>query len=119
MDTNKFLLEIDFRLNPLKQQEFSQHLKLLKKIPVGCPETVVYEDIDNPGNLLLVSKWTKLQELAAYMDSDTFRVLVGGMETLGTVWDFRILDLRIEVPERGSRFALRQRGLAQRPQDLR
>ena len=106
-----FLLEIDFRLNPLKQVEFNHHLNGLRRYSACDLGPAVYENIDSPGNLLFVFGWTKRTVLDAYLDSDTFRVLVGGMETLGVVSDYRILDLSSEAPERGKEFELRKRGL--------
>jgi quinol monooxygenase YgiN len=113
-----FLMEIDFQLHPPKEQEFRQHLDGLKGLGPGCLGTAVYEDIDRPGKLLLVSKWTELPELEAYVDSNAMRVLIGGLETLGTVYDFRIVELGKETRKSGGRYVLRKRGIRHRPKNL-
>ena len=97
------ILEIDCRIKPEKRREFRLNLGAVAQsrgFKRSAP--VVYEDQNEPGHLLWIEEWSTRQDLEAYLESNEFLALLGGLKVLGTVEDCRIVDLtRSPAPEAG------------------
>lgn len=87
------LLEIEFVLKTGKRREFVRSLEGLHSHEgIGHLRTVVFEDCEEPGHLIWIADWTSRAALEEYIESDEFRVLLGGLRVLGTVMDCRVID---------------------------
>jgi quinol monooxygenase YgiN len=96
------LLEIDCRIKPEKRREFRLNLGALAQlITTNRFPPVVYEDQNEPGHMLWLQEWSNRQALEAYLESDEFLALLGGLRVLGSVQDCRVVDLTRETPQPG------------------
>lgn len=88
------LLEIDCRIRPEKRREFTLSADSLNRTEgEGHLRTVIYEDRDESDHILWVEEWTARELLDRYLASDTFAALLGGLKTLGTIFDCRVVQL--------------------------
>ena len=92
----RFLLEIDFKLFPAKRREFNKSLdSLIGRQETGQIRAFTYEDRDDNEHILLVSEWADRTAVDTYVQSDSYRALLGCLMTLGEVSDCRIVDLPV------------------------
>ena len=92
--TKTCLLEISFRLLPGKRQEFIQSLPILTESGKnGIRKAVFYEEQEDPDHLFMAQEWIDLASLERYLKTDLFKTLMGGLRTLATLEDCRIVDL--------------------------
>jgi quinol monooxygenase YgiN len=93
-------LEIEFTLKPGKRREFSRSFEdLLCHEGEGHIKTTVYEDREEPGHMIWVADWTNRDTIEAYMRSEEFGVLIGGLRVLSTHTSCRLIS---GAPPRGS-----------------
>ncbi len=82
---NRFTIEIRFRLNRDKRVEFAQSSEsLICCEGDGHIRTTVFEEPGPPGLMVWCSVWSDREKLNAYLDGARFKVLMGGIRTLGT-----------------------------------
>jgi quinol monooxygenase YgiN len=87
------LLEIEFTLKPEKRREFNRSVEDLRSLEgEGHLRTAVYEDRELTGHMIWISDWRDRTTLNVYIQSDSFRVLLGGLTVLGTVLECRLVD---------------------------
>jgi len=80
-----FVIEITFRLNPDKRLEFEQSSEgLICCEGPGHVRTRVLEHSGHSGLVVWTSEWSDRDKLNAYLDGERFKVLMGGLRTLGT-----------------------------------
>ncbi len=85
-------LEIDCRIPSEKHFEFTQSAaSLTPKVGEGHAKTVVYQDFDDPDHILWVEEWSTRELLDQYLLTEGFSALLGGLKTLGTVLDCRLI----------------------------
>lgn len=81
----RFVIEIRFRLNPEKKLEFAQSSEdLICCEGPGHIKTNVFEQSGHSGLVIWKSEWSDRDKLNAYLDGERFKVLMGGIRTLGT-----------------------------------
>ena len=79
-------LMIHVRVPPEKQREFFQAFELLGckgESYAGCIDQVLYEEKGRPNYFLWMEEWEKMESLNAYMNEESFRMLLGALEVLG------------------------------------
>jgi len=88
------LLEIHFRVKREKRRELTQSLESLRAVrPPGQLLTSVYEDTSGSDQYIWVEEWSDDQMLEGYLVSNGFRAVLGGLRALGSVVDYRIVEL--------------------------
>jgi hypothetical protein len=103
-----FVIEITFRLNPDKKLEFEQSSEdLIRCEGPGHIRTKVLEQSGHPGLVIWRSEWSDRNRLNAYLDGERFKVLMGGLRTLGTrislqVGEFPAKDRAFEQKPKGT-----------------
>lgn len=98
-----YRLEIEFILRPGKRREFSRSFEdLIRHEGEGHIKTNVYEDRDEPGHLLWIATWNRRDSLDAYVSSDEFGVLIGGLKTLSSQTQCRLVG-DLDAPGAGRR----------------
>ena len=93
--SSRYLLEIDFLVKREKRQELTQSLESLRAVrPPGQERAAVYEETSGPDRYIWVEEWTDERMLDAYLVSNGFRAVLGGLRTLGSVNDYRIVEMQ-------------------------
>jgi hypothetical protein len=93
-----FVIEITFRLNPDKKLEFAQSSEdLIRCEGPGHIRTKVLEQSGHPGLVIWRSEWSDRDRLNAYLDGERFKVLMGGIRTLGTRVSLQVGEYPAEV----------------------
>jgi hypothetical protein len=106
--SQRFVIEITFRLNPDKKLEFEQSSEdLICCEGPGHIKTKVLEGSGHTGMVVWTSEWSDRDKLNAYLDGERFKVLMGGIRTLGTrvslqVGEFPAKDLAFEQKPKGT-----------------
>jgi hypothetical protein len=101
--TGRFVIEIRFRLNPDKRIEFDQSSEdLICCEGPGHLQTKVTERPGNAGLVVWTSEWSDRDKLNAYLDGDRFKVLMGGLRTLGTRISLQVGELMGDQPAESS-----------------
>ncbi len=93
-------IEIRMEARPRKRAELLQALGSLappKAGPDRCTSHEVFEDLDRHDRFLWVERWPDAATLAARMESDAFRALMGAVKVLS---EFSVMDV-IEMPRSG------------------
>jgi len=80
----RFVFEVELRLNPDKKMEFQQSSEDLVRFEgPGHLQTKVVEAPGPEGLVIWTSQWSDRDKLNAYQESDRFKVLMGGLRALG------------------------------------
>jgi quinol monooxygenase YgiN len=83
--TESCYLEIEFTLKPGKRREFARSVEdQIGQEGDGHIKTTIYEDWEEPGHMIWMASWTTRAALEAYMLSQEFGVLIGGLKVLST-----------------------------------
>lgn len=86
-------LEIEFVLKPGKRREFARSFEdLICQEGEGHIKSAVFEDRDEPGHMIWVATWSSRAAVEAYMQSDQFGVVIGGLRVLSSRTDCRLID---------------------------
>jgi quinol monooxygenase YgiN len=71
---------------PKKRTELLQTLETLKnstcKANLGCVEYRFYQEGENENTLILILEWQTQEKLAAYQNSDQYKILMGAISLL-------------------------------------
>jgi quinol monooxygenase YgiN len=93
----RFVIEITFRLNPDKRLEFEQLSEsLICSQGQGHVRTKVLEKSSHTGTVVWTSEWSDRDKLNTYMDGERFKVLMGGLRTLGTRISLQVGESPVE-----------------------
>ena len=81
-----YQLEITGRIPEAKQHEFLQSvgffLDRLRKSSVECN---LKKDVDDERSYYIQEIWQNREDLMAYLDSDSYKALIGSFEVLGKI----------------------------------
>ena len=81
-----YQLQISGRITEAKQQEFLQSvgffLDRLRKSSVECNLT---RDVKDERTYHILEIWQAREDLTAYLDSDSYKALIGAFEVLGKI----------------------------------
>jgi quinol monooxygenase YgiN len=80
-------LTIEVHIDPAKRFEFLQTFELMSQkanTEKGCRSKTIYEKVGNPNCFLWMDCWESEASLAAYLDSDRYRSLLGAAQVLGS-----------------------------------
>jgi quinol monooxygenase YgiN len=79
---------------PKKRTELLQTLETLKnstrKANLGCVEYRFYQEGENENTLILILEWQTQEKLAAYQNSDQYKILMGAISLLCESSEMRI-----------------------------
>ena len=85
---------------PRKRTELVQTLETLKnstcKTDLGCIEYRFYQEGENENNIILILEWQAPEKLAAYQNSDQYKILMGAISLLCESSEIRIGAVPIE-----------------------
>jgi quinol monooxygenase YgiN len=85
---------------PKKRAELLQTLDTLKnctcKAELGCVEYRFYQEGENENHLILIMEWLTQDKLAAYQNSDQYKILRGAISLLCESSEMRISAVPIE-----------------------
>jgi quinol monooxygenase YgiN len=79
------IMSIRMHVMPKKCREFSQTVKALSnssRCEPGCLRCHFYKDVEDENAFLLQQEWKTEQDLSNHILSDTFGILLGGMNLL-------------------------------------
>ena len=79
---------------PKKRAELLQTLETLKnstcKADLGCLEYRFYQEGENENHIILMVEWQTQERLAAYQNSDQYKILMGAISLLCESSEMRI-----------------------------
>jgi quinol monooxygenase YgiN len=85
---------------PKKRTELVQTLETLKnstfKADLGCVEYRFFQEGDNENSIILILEWQAQEKLAAYQNSDQYKILMGAISLLCESSEIRIGAVPIE-----------------------
>jgi len=85
---------------PKKRTELVQTLETLKnstcQADLGCVEYRFFQEGENENHIILMMEWQKQEKLAAYQNSDPYKILMGAISLLCESSEMRIGALPIE-----------------------
>lgn len=85
---------------PKKRKELVQTLETLKNstctADLGCVEYRFFQEGDNENSIILILEWQAQEKLAAYQNSDQYKILMGAISLLCESSEMRIGALPIE-----------------------
>jgi quinol monooxygenase YgiN len=85
---------------PKKRKELVQTLETLKNstctADLGCVEYRFFQEGDNENSIILILEWQAQEKLAAYQNSDPYKILMGAISLLCESSEMRIGALPIE-----------------------
>jgi quinol monooxygenase YgiN len=88
-----FGLYVRITVEPQKRHELLQLFDYITDdLDSGCLERCVYKDIHTPESIVLIEQWTDLGLINAYMKSDKYHAILGGVKVLGTLNQVSMLD---------------------------
>lgn len=86
---------------PKKRKELVQTLETLKnstcKADLGCVEYRFFQEGDNENSIILILEWQAQEKLAAYQNSDPYKILMGAISLLCESSEMRIGAAPIET----------------------
>jgi quinol monooxygenase YgiN len=86
-------LEIEFTLKPGKRREFTRSFEdMMCHEGEGHVKTTVFEDREEPGHMIWVADWANRDSVEAYIRSEKFGVLIGGLRVLSTNTSCRLIS---------------------------
>jgi quinol monooxygenase YgiN len=95
--SGRYVIEITFRLNPDKRLEFEQSSEdLICCEGPGHVKTKVLEPTGHARLVVWTSEWSDRDKLNAYLDGERFKVLMGGLRTLGTRISLQVGEFQAE-----------------------
>jgi len=84
---------------PKKRTELLQTLETLKnstcKADLGCVKYHFYQEGENENNIILILEWQTQERLAAYQNSDLYKILKGAISLLCGSSEVRISAMPI------------------------
>jgi quinol monooxygenase YgiN len=87
---------------PKKRTELLQTLETLRnstcKPELGCTEYRFYQEGDNENTLILIVEWQTQEKLAAYQNSNQYKILRGAISLLCESSEMKIGSAPIELP---------------------
>jgi quinol monooxygenase YgiN len=85
---------------PKKRTELLQTLETLKnstcQVDLGCVEYRFYQEGENENHIILMVEWQTQERLAAYQNSDQYKILMGAISILCESSEMKIGAARIK-----------------------
>ena len=94
------VIKVSAEILPQKRQEFLQFIEaMIMKAQEHGEEfsRAIYEEIGRQNIFCYLEEWTSRESLEVHLKTDRFQALIGAMELLGQIQDFKIItSSRIE-----------------------
>jgi quinol monooxygenase YgiN len=95
------LAMVKMTASPKKRTELLQTLETLKnstcKADLGCVEYRFYQEGENENKIILMVEWQTQEKLAAYQDSDQYKILMGAISLLCESSEMKIGEVPMEA----------------------
>ena len=89
------VIKVSAEIVPQKRQEFLQVIEamIVKAHEYGEEfSRTIYEEIGRQNIFCYLEEWTSREALEAHLKTDRFQALIGAMEVLGQIQDFKIIS---------------------------
>jgi quinol monooxygenase YgiN len=88
------VIKVSAEILPQKRQEF---LQVIEAMIVKAPDhgagfsRRIYEELGRQNIFCYLEEWTSREALETHLKTDRFQALIGAMEVLGQIQDFKII----------------------------